>query len=83
MVQQEHVARRERTSEEATEVGEIEATAASLTAWLISITVPIEGFLSDVISIDYLHSSLDLARDWPQVTCNGVDAGGDVGVGKC
>ena len=45
-VQQEYVKeRRQSTSQEATELSGIEATAASKAAWLISATVSIGGFL--------------------------------------
>ena len=41
----EHAPRRQSVSEEVTELSGIEATAASKSAWLISITVSIGGFL--------------------------------------
>ena len=44
-VHEEHVERRQSTSEELVELSGIEATAASKAAWLISMTVSLGGFL--------------------------------------
>jgi MFS transporter, SP family, solute carrier family 2 (myo-inositol transporter), member 13 len=43
--QLEDAGRRQSTSEEITELSNIEATAASKAAWLISVTVSLGGFL--------------------------------------